>query len=152
MFNKILIIATIVLSISNLSAYELPKVNLDKKQKPEITLFTSESILVKEKPSYKIRWKTINATMVQITYLGKVDVSGSVIVAEDEYNRGPITLTASSEKSSFSDSKTINKRKSSDTSTTPFVQPKKETRALYPTPMLYPAGYRRPLRRRGYYR
>ncbi|MCD6173370.1 MAG: hypothetical protein J7J96_06220 [Sulfurimonas sp.] len=152
MLNKILIMAVIALGVYNLNAYEVPKIDVDKKQKPEIVLFVSESILVKEKLSYKITWKTINATNVQITFIGKVDLSGDITVTEDEYNRGAITLTASSKNSTFSDSKTINKHKNSDAPQTIFVEPEKDNRAIYSTPMLYPVGARRPLRRRRNYR
>jgi len=150
LLNKILIVATVILGINNLNAYEVPKINVDKDKKPEIVLFSSQSIIVKDKPSYKIIWKTINATDVQITFLGKVDLSGNITVTEDEYNRGPITLTASSKNSSFSDSKTINKQKNSDAPQTIFVEPKEDDRAIYSTPVLYPVGVRRPLRRRHY--
>ena len=145
MLNKILIMAVIALGVYNLNAYEVPKIDVDKKQKPEIVLF-------KEKLSYKITWKTINATNVQITFIGKVDLSGDITVTEDEYNRGAITLTASSKNSTFSDSKTINKHKNSDAPQTIFVEPEKDNRAIYSTPMLYPVGARRPLRRRRNYR
>ena len=150
MLKKILIMAIVILGVNSLNAFEVPKINVGKDQKPEIVLFSSQSIIVKDKPSYKVTWKTINATDVQITFIGKVDLSGSVTVTEDEYNRGPITLTASCRDSSFSDSKTINKQKNSDAPQTIFVEPKEDDRAIYSTPMLYPAGVRRPLRRRHY--
>lgn len=148
MINKTLIVIAIFLSINSLNAYETPKINIVKNNKPEITTFLAESIIVENKSSYKISWKTINATDVQITFLGKVDLSGSITVTEDEYNRGPITLTASSRDSDFSDSRTINKNKNSDAPTTVFVAPEEDDRAFYSTPALYPRTIRRPLRRR----
>jgi len=132
----------------SLNAYEPPKITIEKNNKPEIITFSAQSIIVKNKPSYKVSWKTINATDVQITYIGKVDSSGSITVTDDEYNRGPITLTASSRDSSFSDSRTINKNKNSDAPQTKFVEAE-EDRSFYSTPALYPRNIRRrPLRRR----
>ncbi len=147
MIKKTLIIIGIFLSTYSLNAYETPKINLEKDNKPQITAFFAESVIVKNKPSYKVSWKTINATNVQITYIGKVDLSGSITVTDDEYNRGPITLTASSRESSFSNSRTINKHKNSDAPQTKFVAPE-EDRSFYSTPALYPRPIRRPLRRR----
>ncbi|MCD6433880.1 MAG: hypothetical protein J7L21_07545 [Sulfurimonas sp.] len=150
MLNKILIMLLIFINVNFLNAYEVPKIDVDSKQKPKVVLFSSESIMVDKKPSYKVTWKTINATVVQMTFIGKVDLSGSMIVTEDEYNRGPITLTASSGNSSFSDSKTINKHRNSDVPQTVFVEKKEKDRAVYVTPVIYPMGTRRPLRRRYY--
>lgn len=147
MVKNILILIVLSFGVNNLSAYDLPEVNINTKQKPEIILFSAESVLVKEKLSYKITWKTINATDVQITYIGKMDLSGSITVTEDEYNRGPITLTASSRDSSFSDSQTINTNRNSDAPVTVFVK-EEEDKAFYATPPLYPRGIRDPYRRR----
>ena len=149
--NKILLLLLTLLQLNYLSAYELPKIELNKEGKPEIILFSAESVLVKEKLSYKIKWTTVNATDVQITHLGRVDLSGSVTVTEDEYNRGPITLTASSRNSSLSDSKTINKHKNADSPPVVFAKPKSENRSMYATPMLSPRGVRRAPYRRRYY-
>lgn len=144
----------ILVSTCFLMAYELPKVELSKSNKPEIVLFSAESVLVKEKKSYVVKWKTINADIVMITFLGKVDVSGSVTVTEDEYNRGPITLTASSSKSSVVDNQTINKQKSVDTPVVIFKESTDEDSSYYNTmpQRMYPynRGLRRPLDRRRY--
>ena len=94
-----------------LSAFELPKVEVVIDDRPEIVVFKSDSILVGEKLSYTITWKTINATDVNITFFGKVETSGSVTVTEDEYNQGVITLMASSKKSSHIDKRVINNYK-----------------------------------------
>jgi len=89
-------------------AYEIPKVDFSKELKPTIVLFSAESIVVDNVKKYKLVWKTENATHVQITFLGNVKLSDSVIITAKEYERGPITLTATSIENSFSDSKTIN--------------------------------------------
>jgi len=90
-------------------SYELPKVKVSKEQSPIITLFKADSIVIDNVKKYKLTWKTENATHVQITFLGNVKPSDSVIITEQEYQRGPITLTATTTKNSLSDSKTINK-------------------------------------------
>ncbi len=151
MLNKTLFLFFILFHLNYLSAYELPEVELNKNGKPEIILFSAQSVLVKEKLSYKIKWKTLNATDVQITHLGRVAPSGSVTVTEDEYNRGPITLTASSRNSSLSDSKTINTHKNVDAPPVVFAKPKSQNRSMYATPMLHPRGMRRAPYRRRYY-
>ena len=101
----------LLISAMILNAFELPKVELVEGNRPEIVVFKSDSILVGEKLSYTITWKTINATDVNITFFGKVETSGSVTVTEDEYNHGKITLIASSKKSSYIDKKVINNYK-----------------------------------------
>ncbi len=88
-------IVFILLSIISLNAYELPTLELKPKGKLEIVLFNAKSVLVEEKLSYLVKWKTVNATDVNITYIGKVELAGEIVVTEDEYNRGPITLIAS---------------------------------------------------------
>lgn len=82
-------------------------------------------------------------------FFGKVDLSGSVIVTEDEYNKGPITLNASSKDSSFVDTVIINKDVNSS-KTTPYIRKGEEDESYYTTPMPYRRGIRRPLRRRYY--
>ena len=104
-----LLFTSIFLFSPFIHAYELPKVEVTKEKKPVITLFTAESIVVDDVKKYKLTWKTENATHVQMTFLGNVKTSGSVVITEKEYQSGPITLTATSTKNSFSDSKTINK-------------------------------------------
>ena len=147
-----MILKFILLLISScfLIAYELPKVELSKTNKPEIVLFSAESLLVEGKKSYKIKWKTINADSVMITFLGKVDVSGSVIVTENEYNRGAITLTASSNTTSVVDNQTINKQKDVETPVVIFKDSSDEDREYYNT-MPYIRPYRRPINRRRSY-
>lgn len=93
-----------------LSGYELPKLHLEPQNKVSIVIFKAESVLVGEKLSYVLKWETVNATDVNITFIGKVDLSGSFTITEDEYNRGPITLTAFNQKKSESDTKTINEQ------------------------------------------
>jgi len=146
MLQKIIMI---FISFLCLKAYEVPKIEIAKNDRPEIVLFTAKSVVIDNKKSYEINWKTVNASIVQITYMGKVDLSGSMTVTEDEYNRGAITLTASSSKSSYSDSKTINKQKSSE----PVViikNTEKETQQYYHTLPTYNRGLRKPYRRRYY--
>jgi len=109
MFSKFFILLFSFFYALSLSAYEPPKINLSQGEKPKIIMFTSENILVGKELSYKISWKTMNATHVQISYLGNVELSGSVTVTEAEYKKGAITLTATSTKNNFTDSKTINK-------------------------------------------
>lgn len=53
--------------------------------------------------SYELKWKTINATDVNITFIGRVDLSGTLIITDEEYNYGSITLRASSSKSEYVD-------------------------------------------------
>lgn len=147
-----MVLKLILLLISSyfLIAYELPKVELSKNNKPEIVLFSAKSVLIEEKKSYTIKWKTINADSVMITFLGKVDVSGSVTVTEDEYNRGPITLTASSNTSSVVDNQTINKQKNVDAPVVIFQDNSDEDRGYYNT-MPYRRPFIRPLDRRRRY-
>jgi hypothetical protein len=104
-----------------LTAYEIPEFTPLVEGKPEIVIFDTQSVVVNKKPSYKIRWKTINATDVNITFIGKVALSGSLTITEDEYNRGAITLTASSKTTTFIDRKTINKNAKSKV-ITPVLQ------------------------------
>ena len=99
------------LYLSNVIAYDLPEVNLtNNTQKPEVILFSAESIVKDKQALYRLKWKTINATDVIMTYIGKVKTSGTIDITKDEYNRGAITLTATKQGSSVSDSKTINKQ------------------------------------------
>ncbi|WP_321778155.1 hypothetical protein [Sulfurimonas sp.] len=134
-----------------LFAYELPELKLPKNNQPEIVVFDTQSLLVNDKRSYKIRWKTINATDVNITFIGKVELEGSFTITEDEYNRGPITLMASSKTSSYVDEKTINKNSSSKV-ITPIFQSKEEEDAYYNTTMPYRRRMYNPARRqRRYY-
>ena len=115
MFKKIIHMLVMFLICMDIYAYEIPKVDLSKEElHPTIVLFRAESIVVDNHKKYKLSWKTKNATHVQITFLGSVKPSGSVIITEKEYQRGPITLTAISTNNSFSDSKTINKFSKAD--------------------------------------
>ncbi len=111
MSNILFKLFSIIITSTYLFAFELPKVELVDDKRPEIVVFKSDSILVGEKLSYLITWKTINATDVNITFFGKVESSGSVTVTEDEYNQGKITLIASSKKSKHIDKKIINNYK-----------------------------------------
>ena len=111
MSNTFLKSLFIIITSSYLFAFELPKVELVDDNRPEIVVFKSDSVLVNEKLSYVVTWKTINATDVNITFFGKVETSGSITVTEDEYNHGKITLMASSKKSKYVDKKVINNYK-----------------------------------------
>ena len=108
-----------IFCLVSINAYELPKFNLEPDGKPEIVLFNAKSILVNEKLSYTLTWKTINATNVDITFIGKVKLAGSLTITDDEFNKGPITLTASSKKNKYIDKKTINKFKNGKETPTP---------------------------------
>jgi len=131
-----------IVSIS-LNAYELPKLELPKKGKVKIVFFTAESILVGEQLSYKIKWQTINASDVNITFFGKVALNGSVTITEDEYNRGEIVLNAWNNTSEFVDSFVINAQ--NEEVPAPMVFDKKEetTTQQYYNSMPY-RGVRRP--------
>ena len=149
MINKFLIILIYTASIF---AYQLPKVEIDTNNRPEVVIFSASSVLVKNKPSYLIRWKTLNATDVQLTFIGRVKPEGELTVTEEEYNRGPITLTASSRGSNFSDSKTINMKK--ENTDDPIVifkerEPKVQTYQNY-SPSPYRRRYNNPRRRYHY--
>ncbi len=150
MINKILII---LIYITSLFAYELPKVEIDTRNKPEVVVFNATSVIVGSKPSYIIRWKTINATDIQLTFIGRVKSEGELTITEDEYKRGPITLTASCRGSNFSDSKTINMKKTN--SDDPIVifkkpdEPKMQMQQNY-NMMPYRRRYNHPYRRRHY--
>ena len=138
-----------IFSLFPLSALELPTIELNESVKPHIVIFKATNILVDEKSSYEIEWKTTNSTHVQLTYLGKVNLSYSIIITEDEYNRGPITLTASSQESDFSDSKTINlgvKSKETDIIIMKQSTPKTRTYQNYNTHP-YRRRYNQPYRR-----
>ncbi len=90
-------------------AYELPKIKISKKNQPTIVFFKAQSIVVDNVKKYKLIWKTQNTTHVQLTFFGNVQLSGEIIITEQEYEKGPITLTATSINSSATDSQTINK-------------------------------------------
>ena len=140
MIRQIAIIFFLFINIAYLSGYELPEVKINNKNRPEIVIFTATSLIVKDKPSYEIKWKTTNSTDVQLTFIGKVELSGSITITDDEYNRGPITLTASSRDSTYSDSKTINMRKKNDEPQTIIIkskEPEVESYHYYNT-MPYP--------------
>jgi len=126
-------------------AYELPKVEFSQEQKPTITLFSAESIVVENVKKYRLKWKTENATHVQITFLGNVELSGSVIITEQEYQSGPITLTATSTKNSFTDSKTINKFIKADREAPILIKKEREgvREEFHSSPMPYRMPYRR---------
>jgi len=96
----------------SLFAYELPDIKIsDSKEKPEVIFFTAESVVVNEKQSYLLKWKTVNATKVTMTYLGEIKLNGSVTVTAEEFNHGAVELTASSDKSKYTDSVVLNENK-----------------------------------------
>jgi len=142
---KILLLSLLTLM---LQGYELPKIQLVSDGRPEIIFFTAQSILVDEKASYILKWKTINATEVKMTFFGKVKLSGTVTVTEDEYNRGPIELKASSKSSEYVDTFVIHNSK--DDTTTPMMYKEEEpTTRQYYNSRPY-RGIRRPYQRRYY--
>jgi hypothetical protein len=132
-------------------AYEVPKVDFSEKKKPTIILFSAESIVVDDVKKYKLLWKTQNTTHVQITFLGNVAVSGSVIITEKEYEHGPITLTATSINNSSTDSKTINKFLKAQREAPVII--KKESKDVNPEFYTRPLPYNtRPINPRRYQR
>lgn len=134
---------------SSFSAYELPKVELETK-KPQIVLFMAENVQVDKKPSYLIKWRTVNATDVMLTFFGRVEISGEVTVTEEEFNRGAITLTATNKDNSAVANKTINNERHKDDPITVFVKPEEEEIDTSFRTMPYTPYRNRPLRR-GYY-
>jgi hypothetical protein len=148
MIFKLLLVFITALHVS---AYELPKIQSVKSDNPEIILFDALSTKVNDKLSYTIRWDTINATDVNITYFGKVQKSGEITVTEDEYNRGPITLNALNAKSSKSVTKTINNQRGGNSVSTFIKKESVEDDYYYPSTMPYRRRpYLRPRLRRGY--
>ena len=148
MIFKLLLVFITALHVS---AYELPKIQSVESNNPEIILFDALSIKVNDKLSYTIRWDTINATDVNITYFGKVQKSGEITVTEDEYNRGPITLNALNVKSSKSVTKTINNQRGGNSVSTFIKEESVEDDYYYPSTMPYRRRpYLRPHLRRGY--
>jgi len=147
LYKKLLTIFFLFAFVVCLDAYELPKVGIND-NRPEVVVFKAESVVVKDKALYELKWKTINATDVQLTFIGKVKTSGSITITKDEYNRGPITLTASSRESSFSDSKTLNMKKSNEP---PFIMIKSQNQKVqssYYNTMPYPRRTNRAYRNR----
>jgi len=143
MFEKIVFF---LLSFIYLSAYELPQMNLESSSAPEIILFNATSVIVKNKSSYLLKWKTINASNVKITYIGKVENSGEMTITAEEYNRGPITLKAFGKENSHIDSLTINDLKTNLPPPIKFSKPKREEgfQPFYENPSLYRRSVRRP--------
>ena len=136
---KLLLLFVFVLSVK---AYELPKLELSEKGKPEIIFFTAESVLIGEKLSYRLKWQTVHATDVNMTFFGSVALSGSVTVTEDEYNRGEIILNAWNKKSDYIDSFVINTTNKTLPPPVAFDKKEKTTRQYYnSTPY---RGVRRP--------
>jgi len=150
MFYKLLFTLTLFFSF-NTYAYELPKVEIQKEKKPIITLFTAESIVEEDVKKYKLKWKTENATHVQLTFFGNVKPSGSLIITEKEYQSGPITLTATSTENSSTDSQTINKFIKADKEAPIIIRKKSDDvyQEYYSTPIAprIPYGRRIPPRR-----
>jgi len=118
-------------------AYELPKVKVQKKNQPTITLFKAQSIVVDNVKKYKLIWKTQNTTHVQLTFFGNVKPSGELIITEQEYQKGPITLTATSINSSATDSQTINKFIKADKEAPLIIRKESDKSAyFYTTPVM----------------
>jgi hypothetical protein len=104
------IIVLLFVFVSSLSfAYELPKIKVSKGAgKPEIVFFTANSIMKDDVQFYELKWKTLNADRVSITYLGDIELSGTLVITKKEFHSGPITLKAYSSKSDYVDKVTIN--------------------------------------------
>ena len=73
-----------------------------------MVFFTAESVVVNKKQSYLLKWKTINATKVTMTYLGDMPLDGNVTVTAEEFQHGAVELKASSNKSKYTDSVVLN--------------------------------------------
>lgn len=144
---KTLFIAIVIHSTWHLAAYELPKIDLSSDDNPKILTFTATNIMVEEKPSYLLKWKTLNATDVSITFIGKVALSGDLSITEEEYNRGAITLRASSKTSSHIDTKTINDNKNALTDPSMVFTERSDDEQYYYNTMPYRRGMRNPYRR-----
>ncbi len=102
---KLLLLVVFILSVK---AYELPELELSKSGKPEIIFFTAKSLLIDDKLSYILKWKTVNATDVNMTFFGDVAPSGTLTVTEDEYKSRDIVLNAWNKSDDFIDSFVIN--------------------------------------------
>ena len=146
MYKYIVLIFGLFLVVN---AYELPKIDLEVNDKPQIVFFMATDIAQENKHSYLLKWKTTNATKVTLTFIGKVANSGNITITEDEYNRGPVTLKAFDENGSPADSVTINDAKIDlsppikfKEKKRPQVQPYYHTPSIYNNPLL-PYGERR---------
>ncbi len=107
MLKKSLFIMILIYSYA-LQAFELPSVSTGSTSKAEIVFFNADSVLVDEKLSYVLRWKTANAKDVKLTFIGKVENNGEITITQEEFNQGAITLSASSFKSDYVDKVVIN--------------------------------------------
>ena len=129
MFVKIAFFLSLALY---LHAYELPAVKIENTNEPKIILFNAKSVLVNEKLSYVLTWKTQNATKAELTFIGDVPVDGNLTITQEEYNSGPITLTASSKNSKHVDTVTINKVNNDMPAPVKFDKPQEEHRPIQP--------------------
>jgi len=133
-----------ILFISTLHSMDLPTFS-EPDKKIKILSFYADTEQKEGVLSYIVQWKTVNATTVSITFIGKVDNSGSLIITEDEYNYGPITLTATDEHN-VSVTKTIGNEKAGS----PIMNSSPKN-SHYRTPTPYRRiPYRRPINRRYY--
>ena len=98
----------VIVYFSAIQAFELPSVSTGSTKKAEIVFLNADSILVGKKLSYILRWKTLNAKDVKLTYIGKVKNEGEITITQEEFNQGAITLSASSINSDFIDKVIIN--------------------------------------------
>ena len=138
----------LVFSFFTLYAFELPKVKIQPSTQPEIIIFKVQSVLVNNNPSYKLIWKTVNTTKVEITYLGELELSGSFIITQDEYNRGEITLRASSKDSKHVAIRILNSN-SAQNKSTPMKQKEEnyEMNQQQYYRQYYPGGMHNPINR-----
>ena len=107
--KKFFYLFTLFVFSLSLYAYKLPDITVEKDDgKPEIVLFTAKSVLVNEKLSYILKYKTKNATKVTMTYLGDIKPNGEITLTKEEFHKGAITLSAYSDKSDYVDKLTLN--------------------------------------------
>lgn len=92
------IVFTLLFTLS-LNAYDIPKFELSKSDRAEILIFKARSVLVKNRFSYIIEWKSVNATDVNLSLVGEVEASGEIVISGEEYYSDNITLIASNKDS-----------------------------------------------------
>jgi len=135
-----------------LSAFELPAIDLEENDKPYIVKFNVENIIKDNRSYHVISWETENATDVQLSFIGKADLSGSITITDSEYKRGPITLTASSDTSSFSDSASLNENSNAEKRAPVIIKDESKQQHYETTPQMYRPYRRTPYRRAPYRR
>jgi len=144
---KKIINLTLLLIYSTLFSYELPSINIvgENSTKPQIIFFTSQSVLVGEKQSVLLKWETENATKVTINKFYEMDLDGNITVTKEEFDKGSVTLEASSDKSKDTDKITLNGKEEIFDEVNPIPRNgRTESPAMYNTiPRRYGLPYRR---------